>query len=382
MSKEIVIIGSSTKSIEDILRPAYQSVTTAPPADLLRIARTPGKNPRVFVLDIRRQNGLPSGLALLKSEQASTGVVVVADRLDPQLMLETMRAGVNEWVAEPLTVHELLGAVERASGGANRVAGEVFAVVGAKGGVGTTTVAVNIATALSSGSRHQALIIDLHPACGDCALFLGVEPSFSLLDALDNTHKLDEAYLKGIVTKTQAGPDLLASPDRAFASAMEMRKVRAVVEAASRYYRYVILDVPRSDTSLDEVLGLASSITVVVTQEISAIRTGTRAAAALRQRHGSSRVKVVVNRYDIQAEIGAEDLEKAFGTQMGHRFPSNYRLAVDALNKGMPLVVQNHNKLAAAFSHYARSLSHATSHAEPKPATRNTGLLGRLTGRS
>jgi pilus assembly protein CpaE len=377
---EIAIIGSATKELEDVLRAAHVQTFSGSVTDLLRLAQPGAKCPHAIVVDARKRQELPSALPVLKKEHPTVGVVIVADQLDPARMLEAMRAGVNEWVVDPVTPAELVAAVERAAGNTTRALGEIFAVVGAKGGVGATTIAVNIATSLSSAAGGRTLLIDLHPACGDAALFLGVDPNFSMTDALENTHRLDDAFLKGIVIKTPAGPDLLASPDRAFPAALDPKKLRAVVEFASRSYRYVVLDVPRSDASLDDVLSLAGNLTVVATQELSAIRSGSRMAAAFRQRLGATRINIVVNRYDHAAEIGSDDLERAVGGRIGHKFPSNYRLAIDALNKGRPIVVDNHNKLAASLAAYARTLTNANSK-DASIVERSTGFFGRLTGR-
>jgi pilus assembly protein CpaE len=379
VSIDVTIIGSANRELEEILRASHVSAMSTAAADLLRLAQPGSKPPRVVVLDIRQRPEVPAALALLKKEHPSTGVVIVAGKLDPAVMLEAMRAGVTEWVTEPIVPKDLVAAVERLLELApTQATGELYAVIGAKGGVGATTVAVNVATALAS-TRKSTLLIDLHPAGGDAALFLGAEPRFSVLDALDNTHRLDEAYLKGVVVKTAAGPDLLASPERFTPVAIEPRRVRAVVQFAMRCYRFVVIDVPRADACVDETLGLAANITVVATQELAAVRSASRMAAMLRQRHGAERVYVVVNRYDRAAEIPSEDLERAVGAPIGHKFPSNYRLAIDALNKGRPVVVDNHNKLAASFVAYAQSLS-ATAKSSPTP-DRNSGLLGRLTGR-
>jgi len=380
VSIEIAIIGSTTRELEELLRSAHVQISSGSTMDLLRLAQAGSKCPRVIVLDVRKRHELPAALPLLKKEHPTLGVVIVADQLDPPRMLEAMRAGVSEWVVDPVKQAELVAAVERAAGNTTHAVGEVFAVVGAKGGVGATTIAVNIATSLSSVAAARTLLIDLHPACGDAALFLGVDPNFSMTDALENTHRLDEAFLKGIVVKTPAGPDLLASPDRALPTPIDPKKIRAVLEFASRSYRYVVLDVPRSEASLDEALSLAGSITVVATQELSAIRSGGRMAAAFRQRHGSAKVRIVVNRYDHAAEIGSDDLERAVGGRIGHKFPSNYRLAIDALNKGRPIVVDNHNKLASSFAAYARSLT-STNGKDASSVDRSTGFFGRLTGR-
>ena len=72
-------------------------------------------------------------------------------------------------------------------------------------------------------------------------------------------------------------------------------------------------------------------------------------AAALRQRYGRDRVTVVVSRYDSVAEIGRKEIERVMGGPIVQVFPSDYRLALGAMNVGRPLVLDNHNKLAASF---------------------------------
>jgi pilus assembly protein CpaE len=130
----------------------------------------------------------------------------------------------------------------------------VFAFLGAKGGVGTTTLAVNVATALAQSRVGRVLFADLHPAYGDAALFFGAEPKFSVLDALENTHRLDEAFLKGLVVRTKTGLDLLASSDRSTVGSPDAQRVRALIEFVSRHYAHVVLDVPRSDSSALDAL--------------------------------------------------------------------------------------------------------------------------------
>jgi pilus assembly protein CpaE len=377
VSTEITIVGSAGKELEDMLR-AHGKVTTSASSELLRLAQ-PGSNPpNIIVVDIRQRAELSPVIGLIRKEHPSVGIIIIAAKADPTLMLTAIRAGVSEWLAEPFQQQDLVGAVQRLTGNATASrAGEVFAVVGAKGGVGTTTLAVNIATTLSVVSKGSTLLIDLHPGGGDAALFLGATPKFTVADALENTHRLDEAYLKGLVAKTANGPDLLAAPERS-GSTLDARRLRAVVEFAAHTYRFVVLDLPRADSALNEAFELASSITVVATQELAAIRSGARLAAGLRQRFGSDRVRVVVNRYDQGADFDSRDLERAVGSEIDHTFPSNYRLAIAALNKGRPLVIDNHNKLASSFAAYAKSLSASEKAA---PADRPAGLLGRLTGR-
>ena len=84
-------------------------------------------------------------------------------------------------------------------------------------------------------------------------------------------------------------------------------------------------------------------------------------------------------RHDSVSEIAQEDIERVTGGSVRHTFPSNYRLAVDAMNKGKPLVIENHNKLAASFVGFAKALAGVTP--APESSETRSGLLGRLTGR-
>jgi pilus assembly protein CpaE len=167
--------------------------------------------PQVLVVDARGREQLPGGLSAFRRQHPSAGAVLVVSSLDPRLMLEAMRAGVTECVAEPLTAQALDEAVRRVLTNTTEAAGQVFAFVGAKGGVGTTTMAVNTAAALGRVAKGEVLLIDMHMAHGDGAVFLGVEPRFSIIDALENIHRMDESFFAGVVEKTETGVHLLAS---------------------------------------------------------------------------------------------------------------------------------------------------------------------------
>src|SRR5262249_14749980 len=154
------------------------------------------RQPDVLVLDLQHQSHLPTALPLLKRQHPNTSVILVTSRLEPAMLLEAMRVGVTEVISN-VTEEELTGAIDRLMAAKpGGIIGRAYAFVGAKGGVGSTTVAVNVATALAKIEPNRVLFIDLHVANGDAAVFFGVEPRFSIVDALENTHRLDEAFFR------------------------------------------------------------------------------------------------------------------------------------------------------------------------------------------
>lgn len=357
MAINVVLLGATDRQLDELLRRAGMNVRTIGADDLARIT-SGGKVPDALVIDLRDKEALPHGLNDLKRQHPTLGVVIVASRQDPTLMVAAMRAGVSEWVTD-VKQEELERAIERVADRhiAAGPAAKVFAFVGAKGGVGTTTIAVNIASALSTVLSSRTLVADLHLAHGDASLFLGAEPRFSIVDAIQNPHRLDTAFFRSLVTKTKAGPDLLASSDRAVAGPIDPRGVSAVIEFAAKHYEYIVLDVPRADTAILDGLGAVSRITIVANQELATVRSASRIAATLRQRYGRDRVHIVVSRYDKTAEIARDDVAKAVGSSVNHYFPSDYRLAVQALNVGRPLVLENHSRLAGSYVDFARDLA-------------------------
>jgi pilus assembly protein CpaE len=373
------LAGSTDRHIEELLHVIGFHTVLGSEDDLAVLAAANAPQHDVVVIDLRGRSTVPPAAGVLRRQHPQTGVVIVASRLDPALMLEAMRAGVSEFVTEPVSTQDLKAALDRVV--VKRALpdpGQVFAFIGGKGGIGTTTLAVNVATVLASAESSSTLLLDLHVAYGDAAVFLGLEPRFSIVDALENIERLDETFLRGIVGHTKIGLDVLASSDRAMLGHVDVRAVRTLIDCAARHYRHVVLDVPRSATTILDGLELANPIVVVANQELSTVRCAGRMAAALRQRYGKERVRVVVTRFDQMAEIGRKDIERVIAGPLADVFPSNYRLALEALNRGRPLVLDNHNKLSAAYVSFAHGLV-GKSVTEPGTSGRSTlrGLLSR-----
>jgi pilus assembly protein CpaE len=377
MTPQATILGSPDRRLEEMVRSCGLRPAVVPAGvDAVTLSDPSSPPPDVVIADVRGSARLPTALLALKLRHPGTAVVLLASTLDPMLMLEAMRAGINECVAEPITVATLGDALARVLAGRGGQAGEMFAFVGAKGGVGTTTLAVNVATALArSGST---LVIDLHPSLGDAALLFGAEPRFSVADAVDNTHRLDQSFFEGLAVHTDAGPWLLASPEQPSLHAIELSRLRLRLEFAARHYRYTVLDVPRTSRPVLESLSAATSVVVVTSQELASVRAASRLSDMLRRRYGREKTSVVLTRFDAGSEIGKDDIEVAVHGEIRFTFPSDYHHAVEAFNLGRPLVLSRTARLADAYAEFAQVLTGGAAKVEtPAPAVA-AGLIGRL----
>lgn len=386
MAIKIYVGASFDRYIELLLEKSGLQSACINEHELRELAMPNAPQPDAIILDVRHDSRVPDVLIQHQRNHPQTPLVMVAQAMEPTLMLEGIRFGVKAYVTEPLTRQELETAIRNVVN--NRPTpgtGPVYAFIGAKGGVGATTLAVNTAAAINQMAETRALqepgsstvLIDLHVTYGDCAVFLGAEPKFSIVDALENTHRFDDAFFKGIVARTPDRPPLLASSDRLMAVPLDPRRVQALIEFASYRYDHVVLDVSRSDSVVLDALTPVTTFVVVVSQELATVRSGRAIASALRQRYGKDKVQVVLNRRDSQAEITEEDVQEAIGEKIAFTFPSDYRAAVQAVNRGVPLVVEGQGKLPTALRQFASELAHLKA-TTPATVESRINLFARL----
>ena len=331
--------------------------------------------PDVVVVDIRgeRSQGLPA-VERLRAKWPPVPIFAVADSSEPEVILQAMRAGANEFFAWPTTEESAPSPMEeglRDAVGriAQRLHGEhsdgartsrTFAFFGAKGGTGTTTLAVNCAADLARLSKKPTVIIDLNPFLGEVALFLGVRPRFTLLDAADNLQRLDADFLAELVAKHSSGLDILAGSDTVDRpNAQDAGALEELVQWLGRSYEFVVIDAGHLTNPCTEVaVNAADSIFLVANPDIPSIRNTQRVADRMEQMGAAKdRVRILLNRTSEQHVIGPKQIEDALGYPIDHAFPSDYGTVSAALNAGVPVALSNDSVLATQLMHFTRELA-------------------------
>lgn len=315
--------------------------------------------PEVLVVDARGVVGVPDWIAPLTRRVPTLGVVLVTTSLEPDLLLAAMRAGVAEVVPSPVDATVLARAVaslqhQTPSNGVLPVT--VF--IGAKGGVGTTTAAVNVSTALGARRNGRVLVLDMHPIGGDVALAFGVDPTRSLRDAVQSVGRLDGALLKGLVVESATGVDVLAGPGWAEAVPLDHATIERLLAAATdAHYTHAVIDLSRHALGAFRSLRTSLSWVLLLTQELPAVRNGAALASALCERAESMRLAAVVNRYDTRAELSTDDIADAVGVPIVQSVRSDYAAAVRALHAGTPLALSSRSGLGKAWHALAHELT-------------------------
>ncbi|HJR61844.1 MAG TPA: AAA family ATPase [Vicinamibacterales bacterium] len=326
----------------------------------------------VYIIDIRFDAS--SGMAAIERLRAGhpgVAIFAVAGTSEPDLILQAMRAGANEffpWTAAGLahsTEESLKGAIRKtaarrdaASAGARQPC-STHVFLGAKGGAGTTTVAVNCAVELARLTKRPTAIIDLKPCLGEVALFLGVRPRFTILDAIENLHRLDRDFLRELMSRHKSGLDILAGSEQFDRpNAQDAVAVEELLRVLGKLYDYIVIDIGNLiNACAVAALYAADTVFLVANPDVPSIRNAQRLVDRVRQLGaGSERIRVLLNRTTDQHLIAPKQIETALGYGIHHSFSSDYRTVSTALNSGVPLTLTNHSEIAEQFGSFTKQL--------------------------
>jgi pilus assembly protein CpaE len=309
----------------------------------------------------------------LKVECPQIGVVSAARETSADLILQSLRAGAQEFLRVPISTDELRTVLDRIAEFCARQAeaakktGRMTAVFSNKGGCGTSFIAANLAAASSA----RTVLVDLNLESGDLPLFFGSNPKNSIADLAVRKGRLDAQIISAFVTPYSANLDLLAAPKEV--DPIDKIKPEHVFEVLQRLresYEYVVLDLQHTfDAITLAALEQSDDIVLVLTLDLLAIRSAKRALQIFdRAGYPRTKVRVVVNRWSKQLDLDIHQVEEILGEPVAGSLPSDYQTVVNSINMGKPLVKSDaRSKIAREIERVAHALSADTSRAaEPK----------------
>lgn len=280
------------------------------------------------------------------SQSPSTSVIAVSSRNDGQTILETMRAGAKEFVNAPVEMAELASAIQRVTNSAavksKRSSNTLIAVAGVTGGVGTTSIAVNLAASIAANPSNSVALVDLDLSVGDADIFLDCIPEYTLLDVANNVARLDLSLLKKSMTKHESGVYLLPRPvslqDNETINPENMSRVLGLLKAT---FTHLVVDVSKYYSQVDLTALTAADHILVVTQlDLPCLRNVVRLLMSLDEYRGlKNKVKIVVNRAGLSNnQISIKKAEETIGQTSFWQIPNDYAAMAEVRNTGVPLI--------------------------------------------
>jgi pilus assembly protein CpaE len=328
------------------------------PADTLK--------PDLHIFEI---NGNPDDFNRIQSN-LNTGkfheIFLTSEKTDPEMLMQAIRVGVKEFFPQPIKRDDVELALKRfkerrvhAAPVTCQKSGKLISVIGSKGGVGTTTIAVNLAVTLAEQENDWTVaILDMNTLFGEIPLFLEISPKYHWGEITKNIERLDETFLMNVLSKHSSGVHVLPSPGYLNGHQAPTPDIMGrLLDVMKCMFDYVIIDCGQStdETALktiqmsDEVL-LISVLSLPCLANTNKLLRSFIDLGYLRK----ERVKVVLNRYIKKSEITLQDAEKGISHDIVWIIPNDYGTTMSAINNGKPLShIAPKSKIVKSFEEMA-----------------------------
>ncbi len=300
----------------------------------------------VILLDL----GLPDcngyeTFTTIRNYAPTVPVIVLSGADSESLALRMVQEGAHDYLIKSACNGETLSKALRyaavrpigkaggAGAGLDRT--RVIGLIGAKGGVGVSTVACTLAAELRRQTGHSTLLADLNLDAGLVGFLMNADSDHSILDAISNLHRLDRSVWASIVAKCPAEVDIVRAPGTFGASDVDGEKLRYVLTLIRAFYRWILLDLGRLDRFTRSLLDRVDDVLLVTTTSVPALFEAKRAISALRSAgFEGDRLRLIVNQLGNTQDFRGSELDRLFGIPIYSRLPGSAQQLHDACVQG------------------------------------------------
>ena len=311
----------------------------------------------------------------LAQEMPDVGILAISKRDDGQAILKALRAGAKEFLTMPFgvdTLSEALRKLEK-TGKANfapalgvnkKEKTLVISFLGSRGGVGCTSLSVNIAATLAADPHNKVVLVDLDLTLGDADIALDLMADYTLSDLVENIDKLDMTFLNRSLSKHSTGLALLPHPlNVGDATMITEEHLKRIISLLAACHTHLVLDLSKSLRPTDIcALAMSDFIFLVVQLEITSIRNSIRLLSTL-DADGKlgPRVKLVLNRVGMVTDITREKAVELLGRPFFWEVPNDHKVMMESRNSGTPMVKSAPvSKIQHNFSDFADAVCSKT----------------------
>lgn len=331
-------------------------------ASLVRTLREVRPEICIIDLDRDRQMALETVQYMRRSSSAPVAIFAVSSRMEPDSIIQAMRSGCTEYLGKPMAAERVEEALlqivaKRRESITPSSQGKVITLMGAKGGVGTTTIAVHLSHLLAKNGK-KVLLVDHHPELGEITLHLGLEPhNYGFYELVCNLNRMDAELLQGFVLKHESGLEILASPEGiGMTPKTTPEGIQQTLRFLLRMYDYVVVD---TDCRFDEqnlaILELSDEFCLVTLAQLPAVRSTSRFLDyLLRLNFPSSKVQVILNRTARNNPISIDHIEKVLRRKLSLTIPNAESEVTEAIGTGVPIPAKSRSDFIQNLAKWSR----------------------------
>jgi pilus assembly protein CpaE len=294
--------------------------------------------------------------------------------------MQAIRTGAKEFLSQPLVDEDVKQALLRCKARRNGAShkepvkvGEIINVIGSKGGVGTTTIAVNLAVSMVQRKDVSSVaLVDLNLLFGEIPLFLEMKPKYHWGEIARQVYRLDSDFLMNILSKHSSGVHVLPSPAYYHYDQEEIPNIiERVLQLARSMFDVVIVDGGHSLGRItSKTLEMSDRVLLISIMSLPCLSNTNKLLESFRTLGYPRRekIKIVVNRYEKNSEISLKDAEESVHSDIFWTLPNSYKTTMAAINQGKPLaVVAPNSSITKSLKKLADTLMGDEDGAEERP---------------
>ena len=301
-------------------------------------------------------------IQFLMSRNKQAVVYLTSASSDPALLMQAIRIGAKEFFVQPLNIDEVRSALKRQNITTSRRVGEVLTIMGCKGGVGTTCVAVNLAVALKRLQPSASVaLVDMNLVCGEIPLFLNFRAKYTWAEIAKHINRLDDVFLTDNLFEHPTGIYVLPSPSMFQGTDGATPQVfLRILSHMRRLFDFIIIDVGHSVSDMGmKTLENSNRVLLVSLLNLPCLTNTSKLLGSFDTWGYPSpqNTQVIINRYIPSSEISIEDCEQSIHKKILWKIPNDYALTMSAINQGLPLCdVDAKAEVTKSFITFAQAL--------------------------
>lgn len=302
-------------------------------------------------------------ILFLMSRNKDAKVFLTSANCDPAVLMRAIRIGAKEFFSQPLNIDELREALKRINITSIHRLGEVLTVMGCKGGVGTTCVAVNLAVALQR--QHTAAsvaLVDMNLVFGEIPLFLNFKPRYTWAEVAKHINRMDDVFLSDNLFEHTTGIHVLPSPNmwKSTEDATPQIFMR-ILSHMRRLFDYIVIDVGHTFSEMNmKTIENSNRVFLVSLLSLPCLSNTSKLLGSfdLWGFPARNNTHIIINRYLQNSEISLDDCEKSINKKLLWKFPNDYDLTMTAINQGRSLFeVDEKSALTKSFAAFANEIT-------------------------
>ena len=303
--------------------------------------------PPLVIVDITKKTNISLDvISKLTTLVKNIKIIVLSYDTESDIVIKALRAGAREFLVKPLIEKDFVASVKKMKdlilGNINDTTKcKVITTFSNKGGIGKTSIAVNLAMEIANITKEKVALVDLNMQMGDITTFLNLDPSFDTSYVINNLDRIDETFL--LTTLEQYNKTslyvLADPPDIEQAEIITSEDITTLINILRNVFSYIVIDTTSSfDAKTITALDNSDLILLVSIINLPSIRNCQRCFDLFKKLgYSKDKIKLIINRYMEADDIKIEDVEEVLDHKVFFKIPNNYYTIINSINKGIPI---------------------------------------------